>query len=279
MKFNFYKIAGKFIIYFALIIFLILALFPIYWMINTSFKNDGEIYNIVPTFWPHRLYVQGYVDLIMKTSFLIFLKNSIFVSTAVTVISVFMSMLAAYAIARIKFTGRSVASKGIFYAYLMPKTLMYIPLYMLVNRLGLTDSLTGLILIYPTIVIPYSVWMLISYFESIPYELEEASFIDGCTQWQSMFKIIFPVAIPGIVSTLIIAFTLCWSDYLYAMVNIISDHKKTISVGLADMVTDDIYAWGKMAAGAVFSSVPILFLYIFANKYVESGLTSGAIKG
>jgi multiple sugar transport system permease protein len=279
MKFNSLKIINKFIIYFALIIFLVVALFPIYWMLNTSFKNDGEIYNIIPTFWPKQFYVQGYVELFTKTNFLAFIKNSVFVSTSVTIISVFMSMLAAYAIARIKFKGRSIASKGIFYAYLMPKTLMYIPLYMLVNSLGLTDTLLGLILIYPTIVIPYSVWMLISYFESIPYELEEASFIDGCTQWQSMFKIIYPVAVPGIVSTLIIAFTLCWSDYLYAMINITSNLKKTISLGLADMVTDDIYAWGKMAAGAVFSSVPILFLYIFANKYVESGLTTGAIKG
>ncbi len=274
-----YRSLNKVTVYFTLLALIIISLFPIYWMINTSFKNDGEIYSIIPTFWPSSFALTSYIDLFTKTQFLAFLKNSIFVSTVVTVASVFVSMLAAYAIARTKYKGRIFASKAIFYAYLMPRTIMYIPLYMLVTRLSLNDSLAGLILIYPTFVIPYATWMLIAYFQSIPYELEEAAFIDGCSIYRTLFNIIFPVAIPGIVSTLIISFTLCWSEYLYAMVNITSVGNKTISVGLTDLITDDIFAWGKLSAGAVFSSVPIALLYILANKYVESGLTVGSVKG
>lgn len=274
-----YRTTGKIVTYLSLFLFLAVTLFPIYWMINTSFKNDGEIYNLIPTFIPSKFSFSAYIDLFTETDFVIYLKNSMVVSIIVTLLSVFLSMLAAYAIARLKFRGRAFSSKAIFYAYLIPRTVMYIPLYMLNCELGINDSLLGLILIYPTIVIPYATWMLIAYFKTIPKELEEVASIDGAGRLRTMFEVIFPVAVPGIVSTAIIAFTLCWSEYLYAMVNISSTVLKTLPVGLTDLITDDIFAWGKLSAGAVFSSVPIAVLYIISNRYIEGGMAAGAVKG
>ena len=258
---------------------IVLALFPIYWMLNTSFKSDGEIYRMIPTFLPASPTFTAYANLFTKTPFITYLLNSVFVSTVVTAASLFVSMLGAYAIARLDFKAAVVFAQAIFYAYLIPKTVMYIPLYMVNVKLDINDSLLGLILIYPTFVIPYATWMLIAYFKTIPKELEEVASVDGAGRWRVMFQIIFPVAKPGIMATVILAFTLCWSEYLYAMVNISSTNLKTLPVGLTDLITDDIFAWGKLAAGAVFASLPIAILYVISNRYIEGGAVAGAVKG
>lgn len=261
-----------------LFVFLVVTLFPIYWMFNTSFKTDGEIYSKIPVMWPKKISTAAYTKLLTETRFLTQLSNSLIVSLTVMFSSVFFGMLAAYAISRMQFRGRQIISKTIFYAYLIPRTVMYIPLYMMNTKLNLTNTLWSLILSYPTIVLPYATWMMISYFNTIPKELEESAMLDGATRAQIMFRIVFPVAKPGIFSTSIISFTLCWSEYLYSLVNITTEKYKTVPVGLSNLILGDLFSWGMLAAGAVFTTVPIVILYIISNRQIEGGVGDGAIK-
>ncbi|MDD9267136.1 carbohydrate ABC transporter permease [Paenibacillus sp. GCM10023248] len=265
-------------VYVALAVLLVFALFPLYWMLNTSFKSNGEIYNMTPTFWPKQFSVTAYVKLITEKNFLVNIKNSLIVSVAVAFVSIIVSMLAAYAISKLRFIGRSLISRGILYAYLMPRAVLFIPLYMLVSSIGLNNSIYGLMLIYPTITIPYATWMLISYFKSIPVEIEEAAMIDGCSRARTMLNIIFPLAAPGIAATFIFAFTLCWSEYLYALVVVTKGTDKTITLGLSDMIVGDVFAWGPLMGGSIIASIPVIIMYLFTSKYMVSGMTVGGVK-
>lgn len=265
--------------YVILAILLVFCLFPIYWILNTSFKTDNEIYRAIPTFFPHSFTFKGYQKLLFDTNFPTHFKNSMFVSTVTTFLSIFISMLSAYAVSRLEFRGRKGISRAILYAYLMPQTVMYIPLYLLLSRLGLTNTSHGLILIYPTFIIPYATWMMISYFKSVPVEIEESAIIDGCTRVGVMFRIVFPLCMPGIVATAIFSFTRCWSEYLYALVSITSSLQKTIPLGLSDLIMDDLFNWGPLMGGSIISTVPILLLYTISSKYMVTGLTAGGVKG
>ena len=248
-------------------------------MLNTSFKVFGEIYSKIPKFIPGEFRFTAYKELITETKFLLNLKNTVIVSIIVTVSCVFMSSLAAFAIARLNFKFRKGISKSIFFAYLIPRMILYIPLFILNVNLGVTDSLIGLMVIYPTFVIPYATWMLIAYFKAIPKELDEAAIIDGATWPQVIFKVVYPVSLPGVFSTAILAFTLCWGEYLYALINIRSDNLKTVPLGLASLIVGDMFPWGKLTAGAIIASIPILMLYFISNRYIESGLVAGSVKG
>lgn len=266
------------ILYTLVVVFLIITLFPIYWMINTSLKYTQEIYSIKPTFFPKKITFDGYITL-FTGSFPVHLKNSLTVSLLTTVMSVFVSMLAAYAIARFQFKGKKIISRSIIYSYLMPRSVMYIPLYLFVATLGLHNSKSALYLIYPTFVIPYATWILISYFKSISVDIEESALIEGCSRMKTFFLIVFPLSLPGIASTAIFAFTLCWSEFLYAFVIISNDMQKTITIGLADMIVDDLYAWGPLMGGAIISTIPVVLLYMFASSYLVTGMSLGGVKG
>ncbi|WP_240420403.1 carbohydrate ABC transporter permease [Paenibacillus periandrae] len=272
------NVSKQILVYVTLAILLIFALFPLYWMLNTSFKSQGEIYNMVPSFWPKHFEWSAYVKLITEKHFLVNIKNSLVVSLIVSLVSIMISVLAAYAISKLRFPGRSIISKGILYAYLMPRAVLFIPLYMLVSAIGLNDSIFGLMVIYPTITIPYATWMLISYFKSIPVEIEEAAMIDGCTRLRTMVSIIFPLSAPGIAATFIFAFTLCWSEYLYALVVVTKGADKTITLGLADMIVGDVFAWGPLMGGSIIASIPVIIMYLFTSKYMVSGMTVGGVK-
>lgn len=269
----------KVVAYVTLAILLIFSLFPIYWILNTSLKNDREIYRVIPTFWPDRPTMNGYRRLFTDTGFTTYFTNSLVVSTVVTLASVFVGMLAAYAIARLNFWGKRGVSRSILYAYLMSNTVMYIPLYLLVATVGLANSRNGLILIYPTFVIPYATWMLSSYFKSVPKEIEESAIIDGCSRIGSMFRMVFPLSMPGIVATAIFSFTRCWSEYLYALVSITKDAQKTLPLGLSQLIMDDLFNWGPLMGGAILSTIPIIVLYTFSSKFMVTGLTTGGVKG
>ena len=272
-------VKSKFVTYAVAAVLIIFCLFPIYWMLITSLKTSTEIYKIIPTFWPKKLTFEGYYELFVEKGFLKNVWNSLLVSLIVSLGSIAVSMPAAYAIARIKFKGRKNISKGILISYLMPRTVLFIPLYLLVTKIGLSNSLWGLILVYPTITIPYATWMMISYFQSIPYDIEEAAIIDGCSRTQAMLKVCFPLAKPGIVSTLIFSYTLCWSEYLYALVIINKADYKTIPLALADMVVGDVYAWGPLMGGSLIASIPVIIIYLISNRNLVGGLTAGGVKG
>lgn len=266
-------------LYLVLTILLAFALFPIYWMIITSLKRSGEIITIVPTFWPKVLTFEAYVALFAKYKFERAIVNSLTVALIVSIFSIVIGFLAAYALARLKFRGRGFCLRAILYAYLMPKAVLFIPLYMLVTSLGLGNKLSSLILIYPTFTIPYVAWMLVAYLKSIPLSLEEAAIIDGCSRFQSMYRIVLPLSLPGLVSTLIISVTLCWNEYLYAMVMIHDRTAKTIPLIISEMIVADVFAWGPLMAGATIASVPILIIYLTASNQMITGLTAGGVKG
>lgn len=279
MNLKFKKVIGTVVVYAVLLVFLIVALFPIYWMFVTSIKENSEMYNLVPTFWPTQVTGVHYQALFTKYKFQDAVLNSIIVSTVVAAISIVIGFLAAYSIARLQYKGRKWALKGTMYSYLMPKAVLFIPLYIVVSQLNVSNTLFSLILIYPTFTIPYVIWMLVSYLKTIPVELEEAARIDGCSRMQAMIRVVCPLAMPGIVSTLIIAFTLCWNEYLYAMVMIHSKAAKTIPLVMSEMVVADIFAWGPMMAGAVIASIPILIVYLVSSKQMAGGLVAGGVKG
>jgi len=273
------KIIGYIGLYFLLAVMLLITLFPIYWVLVTAIKPNAEMYNIIPNFWPENPTLAHLSTLFGKYKFAAGIKNSLIVSIVVSAVTIVFSFLAAYALARLKFRGRGGVLRGILYAYLVPKAVLFIPLYMMVSSLGIANTLGSLILIYPTFTIPYATWMLVSYLKSIPVSLEEAAIIDGCNRWQSMLKIVLPLSMPGVVSTLIISFTLCWNEYLYAMVMIHDKAAKTMPLLLSEMIVGDVFAWGPLMAGAAVASIPILILYLFGSSKMVGGLTVGGVKG
>ena len=269
----------KTLTYATLLVFLIFALFPIYWIFITSMKTQLEIYNIVPTFWPGKIVWTSYSTIFSSPKFVINLRNSLFVATVVSLVTIGFSAFAAYAISKLKFRGRKTMSKSILYAYLMPRTVLFIPLYILVCRLGLNNNIFAMVLLYPTFTIPYATWMLSAYFSSIPKELEEAAVIDGNSRVGALFRVIFPLSLPGIVATAIFSFTLCWCEYLYALVVLTDEMSRTLPLALSDMIVADAFAWGPLMAGAMVATVPAVILYIFASRYLMNGMTLGGVKG
>ena len=264
--------------YAILLILLVTALFPVYWMLNTSLKTNNEIYRSIPTFFPELPSLDAYRELLYGTNFLQSAWNSFTIAMVVSVVSVFFSALASYAISRTNMRGAKAISRGILYTYLMPASLIFIPIYMLVNRLGIPRNQVGLMIIYPTHTIPYAMWMLIAYFRTVPREIEESAFVDGCGYLRCMFQIFFPLTIPGIVSTLIFSFTLSWNEYMYALVIVSDSTAKTFPLMLTDFMVDDTYAWGPLMAGSVLACVPILLIYTVFSRFVTGGLVAGSVK-
>lgn len=264
--------------YVLLAIMLVVALFPIYWILVTSLKGTAEIYRLVPTFWPEQIATAGYTNLLNRTGFLRWLGNSAVVALIVAFVSLVLSIFAAYGLARFRFRGRRTVGFLILVAYLMPPALLFIPLYIFVTRLGLAGTIPGLMLVYPTITIPYATWVLTSYFRSISVDMEEAALIDGCSRMGALRRVTLPLAAPGIVSTFIFAFTLCWSEYLYALV-ILSSEARTVPLGLSSLIVADVPRWNEIMAGAIITSVPVTIMYIVASRYIVSGLTLGGSKG
>jgi multiple sugar transport system permease protein len=276
---NITKLTRKTLTYVTLCVFVICALFPIYWIFITSIKTQLEIYNVVPTFWPKKIVWTSYVTIFTSPKFVSSLRNSLFVATVVSFLTIGFSMFAAYAISKLKFFGRKAMSKSILYAYLMPRTVLFIPFYILVCKIGLNNNILAMFLLYPSFTIPYATWMLISYFASIPKELEEAAVIDGCSKAGAMFRVVFPLSLPGIVSTMIFSFTLCWCEYLYALVVLTDEMSRTLPLALSDMIVSDAFAWGPLMAGAMVATVPVTIMYMFASRYLISGMTLGGVKG
>ncbi len=265
--------------YVPLIVALVFLLFPFYWMLVTTFKSDKELYNLsLNPFLIHTWSVTNLQHLLWETPFITWLVNTFVVSVISTVISLGTSLLAAYGIQRIRFRGSGAVGVSIFMCYLVPPTILFIPLATIVFKLQLWDSLMSLSLIYPTFLIPFCTWLLMGYFKSIPAELEECAMMDGASRFLIFWKIIIPLALPGILSAGIFAFTLSWNEYLYALTFISTSAKKTISVGLVtELVRGDVYHWGPLMAGALFGSVPVALVYSFFVEYYVAGM-SGALK-
>jgi len=268
-------------IYLPLSLAAIVLLFPFYWMLITSLKTDRELIDLsgLP-FWVFEPTLEHYQYLFAETGFLRWALNTLTISVAATAISLACSILAGYALARLRFRGAGAMAGAIFITYLVPQTLLFVPLLEIVRQLGLSNTLWSMILTYPTILIPFSTWLLMGYFRSIPRELEESALIDGASRLRAMAQIVLPLAMPGILSAGIFAFTLSWNEFIYALVFTNSTDIKTIPVGVVtELVKGDVYFWGSLMAGALLGSVPVALIYsFFVDRYV-SGLTAGAVKG
>ena len=267
-------------VYLPLAAFTFILLFPFYWMTVTTFKSNDDIYDYEKNnpFWVLNPTLHNIKKLLFDTSYPEWLWNTLLISVTSTFISLFASVLAAYAVERLRFKGSSWVGLSIYAAYLVPPSILFIPLATMVYKLGLFDSRWALILTYPTFLIPFCTWLLMGYFKSIPFELEECALIDGATRLQILWKIVLPLAVPGLISAGIFAFTLSWNEFIYALTFVSSSENKTVPVGvLTELVDGDVYHWGSLMAGALFGSLPVAVLYSFFVEYYVSGMT-GAVK-
>jgi len=275
------RIRPLFTLYMPIGPFVFFALFPLYFMFLATFKQDAELYNLdaIPFLITKRPTWAHYQFLSEQTLFWSWFRNSLVVSAAATVVSVVIGILAAYPLARLKFRGAEAFGIAIFITYLVPPSLLFLPLTTVVNRLGLSDSLWSLVATYPTFLVPFCTWLLMGYFRAVPKEIEECAMIDGCNRLQALVKILLPVAIPGIICAGLFAFTLSWNEFLYSLVFVSPSESKTITVGVfSDLIRGDVYYWGSLLAGASIGSLPIVIAYVFFLDFYVSGLTAGAIK-
>ena len=276
------KIRSAIFGYANLVPYIFFALFPFYFMIITSLKTDAELYDLkaVPFLIQTGVITDHYRYLLFKTEFLTWMKNSLIISVAATSISLVISVLAGYSLARLRFPGAGAFGTAVFITYLVPPTLLFLPLSQVVVWLGISDTIWALVVTYPTFLVPFSTWLLMGYFRTIPREVEECALVDGASRMQTLTRIVLPMAIPGIVCVILFGFTLTWNEFTYALTFVSQTANKTAVVGVtADLIRGDIYYWGSLMAGAVVASLPIVIVYVWFLDYYVSGLTAGAVKG
>jgi multiple sugar transport system permease protein len=261
-------------------IIMVVLIFPFYWMALTAIKPDQELIDLESTnpLWTLRPTLKHIQVLLFETDYPRWLWNTMSIAIGATILSLIASVLAAYAIVRIKYRGANWIGGAIFLAYLVPPSILFIPLAAIVVKFGLFDTPFALILTYPTILIPFSTWLLMGYFKTIPFELEECALIDGASRWQILTKIVLPLAIPGLISAFIFCFTLCWNEFIYALTFISNADNKTVPVAIVTNFTDgDIFRWGSIMAGALVGSLPLVILYAFFVEHYVAAMT-GAVK-
>jgi len=267
-------------LYLPLSIIVIVLMFPFYWMALTAIKPDEQLLDLdtFNPFWTWTPTFKHISKLLFETYYPLWLWNTMFVAVFATILSIIASVLAAYAVVRLRYTGSQWVGASIFLAYLVPPSILFIPLSTVVFQYGLFDTPLALILTYPTILIPFSTWLLMGYFKTIPFELEECALIDGASRWQILTKIVLPLSVPGLISAFIFCFTLCWNEFIYALTFIATAQNKTVPVAIVNEFVDgDIYRWGSLMAGALIGSLPLVALYAFFVEHYVSAMT-GAVK-
>jgi multiple sugar transport system permease protein len=262
-----------------LVLLLVLIYFPFYWIIITAFKTEAQITLRQNILWPEPWSLEQFHKLFFQQPFFTWARNTIVVTFFSTFVSVAVSALGAYALARLRFRGANVLNATLLITYLIPGALMFIPLYQILTQMRLINTLSGLIAVYPTFMIPFSTWLLMGYYRSIPEDLEHSAMVDGATRLQAFLKITLPLTAPALLAVALFAFTAAWKEFLYAFVFIRSDNLKTLTVGMATTIYGDIYPWGLLMASALAISIPVVILYMSAQRFMVAGLTAGAIKG
>jgi ABC-type glycerol-3-phosphate transport system permease component len=262
-----------------LVVMLIWTLMPFYWMVATSLKKDKEIYGFEATLIPRQPNLDSYRRLFAQTPFMLYLRNSTVIAVSTTVASLVLGCLGAYALARLRFRGRAVIARGLIFTYLVPQSLLFIPLFAVMSALALTDTLKGLTLAYLGFTLPFCTWLLLGYFRSVPLELEEAALVDGCSRLGALVRIILPMSLPALAVVAFFSFTQAWNEFLYANVFVNSVEARTITMGLTLFVVEDVFFWGPMMAAACLATVPPVAVYLVFQRWVVKGLTLGAVKG
>ena len=266
--------------YVPLTLLLIALLFPFYWMLVTSLKNLGETFNFSAPLIVKQPTLSNYVWLFTKSLYPRWYLNSFLVTISTTLFSLLVSIMAGYAIAHLRFSGAAVIGILIFVTYLIPRTLLFIPVTVVTQQIGVYGKLVSLILVYPTFVIPFCTWLLSGYFRTLPLEPEECAMVDGCSRIGAIVRITVPLAVPGILTAGIFGFTLSWNELLYAIVLVNGEMNRTIPVGLVNnLINRDTYMWGPLMAGAALGSIPVALFYFFFMDLYVGGLTAGAVKG
>jgi multiple sugar transport system permease protein len=261
--------------------YLFVVLFPFYWMVITAFKRDNDLYNLTTApFWFKEPPTLDHLKLLIyDTLFLKWLQNSMVIGVLVVFVTLALALPAAYALARMKFPGAQPLSTAMFLSYLIPPTLLFLPLSQLVRGLGFTDSIWALVLVYPSFTLPFCTWLLMGFVRTVPKEIEESAQIDGCTRFQAFRMIIIPVIVPGIITAGIFAFTLTYQEYIYALTFISASANKTISYGVtSDLIRGDVFYWGSLMSGALIGAIPVAVIYAFSLDHFIHGLTAGALK-
>jgi multiple sugar transport system permease protein len=256
------------------------AILPLFWVFISSFKPDTETYSFEQTFLPRQPTFENYINLFKLTEFGRWMLNSTILAIATTVAVIALSALAAYALSRFNFWGFETFSRLTLLAYMMPPIILVVPVFFLLSKIGLTNSLVGLLAVYIGIRIPFGMWVLRSYFFGIPLELEEAAMVDGCTRFQAFYKVVLPQAVPGMISTAIFIFSVTWHEFLFASILLFSGRTQTLSAGVASFIAEDwIPSWGMVMAAGVMISMPLVLFYVFLQRYLVAGWGGGALKG
>ncbi len=267
----------KFAAYGLLVLLALFILFPIYYMLVISLKTPRDIYRL-PSLLPVNPTLNNYVQLFVNQDFLTPIRNSLIVAGASTLISVFISSLAAYSLVRLKYLMRDWAGRLILFSYLTPSSLLFIPLAVIIARLQLGNTLHGLIFVYLTFAAPLSTWLLMGFFRSIPADLEEQAMVDGATRLGALFRILLPLAAPGLVAVSVFTFTGAWNELLLALIFTTSPSNWTVPVAVQYLITGDVFRWGLIMAGSVAAAIPVMTLYYLAQRFVVQGLSAGAVK-
>jgi ABC-type glycerol-3-phosphate transport system permease component len=254
--------------------------FPLFWMVISSFKSAGELYQFPPTVLPQQWTLQNYADLFVQTNFGTYFVNSLIVACGATALSLVVGGLGAYSISRFRFPGIRTFSLLTLACYMLPEVLLVIPLYIYVVSLGMADTLLSLVVANTAFTLPLTLWFMRSYFNAIPATLEESAMIDGCTRFQAMRRVTLPLALPGLVSVGVFSFNHAWNEFLFALIFTSSETNKVLSVGLATWIgQDNIYSWGMLLAGAVLVTIPVMLFYLLVQRQLITGLAEGGVKG
>jgi ABC-type glycerol-3-phosphate transport system permease component len=277
-KNDFFSLRGQ-TIYWSAAILLVLTAFPFFWMISTSFKPLKEIFVYPPYFFPKNFTIANFDRLFEQTRFVTYFKNSIFVSMSAVILTMTIATAGAYSLTRFKFYGREKIASLILFTYMFAPIMIVIPFYVLIKKIGLANTHLALIMAYTAFCLPFSLWLLRAFFQSIPMALEEAALVDGAGRIRAVIYVILPLALPGIIATSIFTFILAWNDYIFVRILITSDELKTLSVGIADLYNATVIDWGMIMAGGMLITVPVLIFFIFVQRYLIAGWGAGAIKG
>ncbi|QQO10161.1 carbohydrate ABC transporter permease [Breznakiella homolactica] len=265
-------------VYAVLLAFSALVLIPVLWMVSTAFKSNAETMTVPPVWIPKHIDFNSFKRLWIAYPFATFFKNSIIVVLASMIICVFCSCLAGYGVTRFKFRGRNSLMAFVLITQMFPSVMLLVPFYSVINSLGLINTHMGLILVYISFTTPFCTWMMMGFFKSLPLDLDEAATIDGCNAWQTFYKVILPLTLPGIASTSLYSFITSWNEYMFAFILTNSAEMRTISVGIAELNGFQQILWNDMMAASLIASVPLIVLFVCLQKYFVSGLTSGAVK-
>ncbi len=277
-KNTFFSLRGQ-AIYWCAAILLVLTAFPFFWMISTSFKSLREIFVFPPYFFPKDFTLANFERLFEQTRFLTYFKNSVFVSTSAVVITMTIASAGAYSLTRFKFYGREKIASLILFTYMFAPIMIIIPFYVLIRKMGIANTHLALIMAYTAFCLPFSLWLLRAFFQSIPMALEEAALTDGAGRIRAVIYVIFPLALPGIIATGIFTFILAWNDYIFVRILITSDELKTLSVGIADLYNATVIDWGMIMSGGMLITIPVLVFFVFIQRYLIAGWGTGAVKG